>query len=323
MTTTIEKKPEQKPAIDLEQYKDPANPLSWSHQMVSLIRDGYYREGYEILSEKMPFVENQLRPLAERLAGKENYWTNLNTWIKKYIPAHTPQRILDVGCGVGGQAVEFAMDGHQTWGIDILPAMIDRGREVIDSLELSDHAQLQVGDIRRLEDYYERGFFDVAIACDIFEHLDDPALMEVLRGLRQVVRPGGTVIIQTSPGLYYYWFEPGRKKLQALLAPFAWLPDRSFTAYVRWLDRWYINHVRRESIRFYQHEYGHINCMDHVHLEHLLQKAGLLKVNTFAVHAHPGFKDEGCMRARWTRALFGRKSVAARNVFGIATVPQA
>ncbi len=322
MNATVETCPERKPAVNLEQYRDPHNPQSWSHQMVSLIRDGHYREGYEILSEKMPFVKNQLRPLAERLAGKENYWTNLNTWIKKYIPGHTSQRILDVGCGVGGQAVEFAIDGHKTWGIDILHSMIEKGREVIDSLELSEQAHLQVGDIRRLEDYYDGSFFDVAIACDIFEHLDDPALMEVLRGLRQVVRPGGKIIIQTSPGLYYYWFEPDRKKLLALLAPLVWLPDRLFTAYVRWLDRWYIHRIRRESIRFYRHEYGHINCMDHVHLQHLLKKAGLQDINTFANHAHPGFKDEGCLHAEWTRILFSRKSIAARNVFGIATVPE-
>jgi len=27
------------------------------------------------------------------------------------------------------------------------------------------------------------------------------------------------------------------------------------------------------------------------------------------------------MRVRWTRRLFGRKSIACRNVYGIATIP--
>jgi len=42
---------------------------------------------------------------------------------------------------------------------------------------------------------------------------------------------------------------------------------------------------------------------------------------TYAVHAHPGQKDEGCMRTWWSWALFGGKSAACRNVFGIATNP--
>lgn len=308
-------------SVDIEQFRDPANPQSWSKQMVSLIKAGHYREGYEILSEHMPFVESQLRPLAERLAGKENYWTQTTAWIKRLLDTSRPMKLLDVGCGVGCQAIEFAMDGHQTWGIDILPAMIERGREVADSLKLSQRTTLVTGDIRKMEDSFETGFFDAAVACDIFEHLDDPSLMEVLHSMKKVLRPGGTVVIQTSPGLYYYWFEPDRKKLLALLAPIAWLPDRAFTAYVRWLDRWYIRKLRREPVSFYRHEYGHINCMDHTHLGKLMRDAGLVDIKTFAVNAHPGFKDEGCLRTEWTKKLFSKKSVACRNVFGVARIP--
>ena len=53
----------------------------------------------------------------------------------------------------------------------------------------------------------------------------------------------------------------------------------------------------------------------------LLKSAGLAKIRTFAVHAHTGFKDEGCMRTAWTKRLFGSKSIACRNVFGVAVVP--
>ncbi len=318
--STMERRPTAE-RIDVEAFIDPEKPLSWSRQMVALLRAGHYREGYEILAKKMPFVDSQMRPLAERLAGKQNYWTMTTAWIKRFLDTGQPLRILDVGCGVGCQAIEFAMEGHRTWGMDILPAMIERGNELIESLELGDRANLQVGDIRRLDSYYDASFFDAAIACDIFEHLDDKALLEVLHGLRRVMRPGGTLVVQTSPGLYYYWFEPDRKKLLAMLVPLVWLPDRGFTAYVRWLDRWYIRRLRREPVGFYRQEYGHINCMDPIHLRDLLQKAGWHNVRTFAIHAHRGFKDEGCLKARWTEWLFAHKSVACRNVFGIATVP--
>jgi ubiquinone/menaquinone biosynthesis C-methylase UbiE len=309
-------------AVNVEDFIDPRRPLSWSTQMIALLRSGHYREGYEILAEKMPFVDNMLRPFAERLAGRQNYWTGTYHWIKRFIDDSRPLRVLDVGCGIGSGAMEFALEGHQAWGIDVLDCMIDRGREVAESLGLSDRVHLVAGDIRRLEQHFEAGFFDAVVACDIFEHLDDESIGQVLSGLEQVVRPGGTIVIQTSPCRYYYWFDPARKKMMWLLAPLAWLPDRLFTAYVRWLDRWPFRDLRDEHTRFHRHEPGHINCMDHVHLRRLLMKAGLEQIRTLAVNAHPGFKDEGCLKAGWTKRLFSRKSVACRNVFGIAKVRQ-
>jgi ubiquinone/menaquinone biosynthesis C-methylase UbiE len=309
------------PSIDPAAFVDPAWPQSWSRQLVALLVAGHYREAYDVLAEKVPYVDNQVRPYAERLAGKDNHWTHTHAWLARAIDVATPLKILDVGCSIGSHAIEFAREGHQTWGVDVLPQMIARGCELVESLGLSSRVHLQEGDIRCLDQYFEPAMFDAAVACDIFEHLDDDALMQVLAGLRRVVRAGGTISIQTSPGLYYYWFEPDRRKLLPLLIPMAWLPDAAFTAYVRWLDRSYVRGVRREPTTFYRHEHGHVNCMDHVHLRGLLEKAGLADVRTFAVHAHPGFKDEGCFRTPWLRRLFGRKSIAARNVFGVARVP--
>jgi len=308
--------------VDINDFIDPARPLSWSAQMIALLRSGHYREGYEILAEKMPFVENMLRPFGERLEGKQNYWTGTYDWIKRFIDDSRPLRILDVGCGVGSGALEFALEGHQAWGIDVLDCMIERGREVAESLGLSQRVHLLTGDIRCLEKYFDPAFFDAVVACDIFEHLDDESILRVLGGLKQVMRPGGTIVIQTSPGRYYYWFDPARRKMAGMLAPLAWLPDRLFTAYVRCLDRWPLRRLRTEHTRFYRHEPGHINCMDHIHLRRLLEQTGLEQIRTFAVNAHLGFKDEGCLKAGWTKRLFGGKSVACRNVFGIAKVPQ-
>lgn len=321
MTVVLEQPRSETNPVDPAEFVDAAHPRSWSRQVGALLGAGHYREAYEVLAEKVPYIENQLRPYAERLAGHENHWTLTHDCIARFIDDGRPRRILDVGCATGCHAIEFARSGHETWGIDILDGMIAKGRELAESLGLAARVHLEQGDIRHLGERFESGFFDAAVACDIFEHLDDAALAEVLRGLRRVVRAGGTVVIQTSPGRYYYWFEPDRRKLLALLVPLAWLPDRLLTGYVRALDRWYVQGLRHEPPAFYRHEPGHINCMDPVHLAGLLRRAGLANVRTFAVHAHAGYKDEGCLRAPWTRRLFGRRSIAARNVFGIAQIP--
>lgn len=308
--------------VDVSSFIDAANPGSWSRQMIALLRDGHYREAYEILDANMPFVENQLRPYAEALAGQDNHWTLTHEWIDRFVNSKKPQRVLDLGCAIGCHAIEFARKGHVTCGIDVLPQMIDRGRELVESLGLSNRCKLIAGDVRHLHEYFDDGSFDVAVSCDTFEHLEDDAVVQTLIELKRVLRPGGRIIVQTSPGRHYYWFEPGRWKLLALLVPMAWLPDETFTAYVRWLEAYPLRGVRREHVRFYRHEYGHINCMDPVHLRELLERAGLRRINTFAIHAHPGHKDEGCLKRRWLRRLFGRKSVACRNVFGVANTPE-
>ena len=308
-------------AVDLSAFVDAAHPGSWSKQMIALLRSGHYREAYEILDENMPFVSNQLRPYADALAGKENHWTLTHEWIDRFVNSRTPQRILDLGCAVGCQAIEFARKGHQTCGIDVLPQMIERGRELTESLGLTDQCRLVAGDVRDLGRHFAPGSFDVVVSFDTFEHLEDDAILQTLEGVKQVLRPGGRIIVQTSPGRHYYWFEPNRLKLLALLVPMAWLPDRAFTRYVRWLERWPLRRLRCEHVSFYRHEYGHINCMDPVHLRDVLERAGLQRVHTFAIHAHPGYKDEGCLKRPWLRKLFGRKSVACRNVFGVASTP--
>lgn len=306
--------------VDVSAFADADRPGSWSRQMIALLDAGHYREAYELLSEKVPFVENQLRYFAAHLVGEENQWSLIHRRLAGLIEDGRPQYILDVGCAVGCHAIEFGRHGHQTWGVDILPGMIQRGRELVESLVLTQRVHLLEGDIRKLETCFEPKFLDSAVASDIFEHLDDDSLLEVLAGLKKVLRPGGKIAIQTSPGRHYYWFDPDRWKVLALLAPMAWLPDGLFSHYVRALDRVVIRGILREPRSFYRHEYGHINCFDPIHLRGLLRRAGLNNIRTWAEHTHPGFKDEGCMRTQRLRRWFGKKSIACRNVYGTATV---
>ncbi len=315
---TIE--PQKNAPVDVARFIDPQRPASWSQQMIGLLEAGHYLEAYEVLSEHVPYVENMLRPYAEHLAGRTNSWSRVHARISDLLHDDGSAFILDVGCAVGRHAIEFGRKGHRTCGIDILAPMVGQGRELAESLGLADRVELITADIRRLPDVFAENQFDAVVACDIFEHLDDAGLRELLAGIRHVVRPGGKVVIQTSPGRFYYWFEPTRLKLLALLVPLSWLPDRLFSAYVRALECGPLRSLRDQHVRFYRQEYGHINCMDPHHLRRLLVEADLADVHTFAEHTHPGFKDEGCLRAGWTRRLFGRKSVASRNVYGVATV---
>ena len=101
-------------------------------------------------------------------------------------------RLLDAGCGTGRNLVEFGRLGTAE-GIDVSPQAVDfcrsRGLEGV-----------RQGALEELP--FEDGRFDLLLATDVIEHLDDdrPALLE----LRRVARPGARLVV-TVPAYRWLW----------------------------------------------------------------------------------------------------------------------
>jgi SAM-dependent methyltransferase len=102
-------------------------------------------------------------------------------------------RILDAGCGSGRNMVELA-DFGQVTGLELSEASVERARE------------RGVGDVvaGSLTDRlpFPDATFDLALALDVLEHLDDD--LAALRELRRGVRPGGRLLI-TVPAYQWLW----------------------------------------------------------------------------------------------------------------------
>lgn len=104
-------------------------------------------------------------------------------------PGH---HILDVGCGLGGDAValaELVGGGGRVVGVDNSERLIVEARERIAASP--GPVEYHVGDIYALP--FADGSFDGCRADRVFQHLDRPgdALVEVIR----VVKPGGRIAI--------------------------------------------------------------------------------------------------------------------------------
>ena len=94
--------------------------------------------------------------------------------IREFARGCEGKRVLDVGCGSGRVAFEFARHGAQVVGIDFAPAMIDMANRHAERLGLTSATELLLGD------FMEHGFdsrFDVSIALGVLDYVDEPAAM--------------------------------------------------------------------------------------------------------------------------------------------------
>lgn len=96
-------------------------------------------------------------------------------------------RILDVPCGYGRHAVELARRGFQVTGVDISPKLLAQAREAARTRGVA--AEFRRGDMRRLR--YRQRFDAVLNLFTSFGYFGDREDLEVLKGFRRALRPGG------------------------------------------------------------------------------------------------------------------------------------
>jgi SAM-dependent methyltransferase len=132
----------------------------------------------------------------ERMAGFEEwYWWHVarqsivRRMLRRYAPPRA--RMLDVGCGTGATTAALANLGTIS-GIDRGPAALRHARARGLAVALGSAENLPA----------RSAAFDVVVALDVLEHLDDDrrALLEI----RRVLRPGG-ILVSTVPAYAFLW----------------------------------------------------------------------------------------------------------------------
>ena len=101
-------------------------------------------------------------------------------------------RILDVGCGTGGNLKLLTQYGDAE-GVDISPDALEFCRQ-------RGLGNVRLGAAEQLP--YEDGRFDLVTALDVVEHLDDD--VAGLREFRRVLKPGGRILIFV-PTFMFLW----------------------------------------------------------------------------------------------------------------------
>ena len=96
--------------------------------------------------------------------------------------------VLDVGCGTGENALYLAGRGHEVWGVDAVPAAIERARQKAE--ERGAAATFLVADALDLTALGRT--FETVIDSGLFHALSDADRPRFVRSLAPVLSPGGT-----------------------------------------------------------------------------------------------------------------------------------
>lgn len=116
-------------------------------------------------------------------------------FIREVVSSITQQRasIADLGCGSGTILCDVLRQ-KPLWtgtGLDISPAAVDYAERLSLYKQVSDRAELRVGDLAQLP--YSDETLDLVIASEVIEHAPQPSA--VMREIARVLRPGGRLIL--------------------------------------------------------------------------------------------------------------------------------
>ena len=115
--------------------------------------------------------------------GQDPRWRR---FLVSCVPA-SAERVLDVACGTAAVALELvrAVPGRTVVGVDQSPEMLATARERVRGQPI----ELVEGSAESLP--FADGEFDALTFTYLLRYVDDPAA--TMRGLRRVVKPGGTI----------------------------------------------------------------------------------------------------------------------------------
>lgn len=146
----------------------------FSSELLSHLYSNYYPRSVLQLEKFQPYQEiNRFRS-----------WLNgAKSGAFRWVPRNV--KVLDIGCGFGE-----SLGYHQARGCDVYGVDADMNiRRVADKFGFKVHVGLFDPDI------YAPNSFDYVTMSQVIEHVTDPVI--TLRGIAQVLKPGGTAILST------------------------------------------------------------------------------------------------------------------------------
>lgn len=254
-----------------------------------------------------------------------NHWKNHIWWAKKLVNDYgkkPPVTLLDLGCSIGTHAIEFALEGYETIGLDLDPKALKAANEL--ARQEGCNPKWICADAGK---FTLDGPVDVILCFDLLEHLDDESIRGLLGCVKQNLKPGGVFVYHTFPTefdhVFYknHFFNRLIPNISLPLIPFGKLGDDSFAnvvrGYSRFLDLFSLV-MRGKTHRQIIKGTVHPNPLSQERLDVFFKDAGFE-----VVFSRAGIADFNPLKPRQGEVAvkhFSTKTVAQRSLWGVARV---
>lgn len=259
------------------------------------------------------YVSTQLDKFANR---KINHWQHHISLTKRLVSEFAPKppaRMLDLGCSIGTFALEFALEGYETTGLDFDPKALEQAEILARELNCQPKWECQNASTFVLEEKV-----DFVVCFDLLEHLTDEMIKSMLIQVKRNLVDGGVFIFHTFPTEFDHVFY--RNPLACLpLIPFRALASDRFEKivrrYAKFLNVFYL-------LRYLKTHKKHIGStvhpnplsierikdfMSEVGFEILLLETGLDEINPLRNRS-----------GRIAKKYFSGQTIAHRSIWGCA-----
>jgi len=108
-------------------------------------------------------------------------------------PRWAGKKVLEIGCGIGTDTVNFARKGAQVTSVDLSGKSLELARKRVSVYGLEAQVQFYSGDAEQLSSFVPVKPYDLIYSFGVIHHTPRPEA--VLRELRQYARPGTLVKI--------------------------------------------------------------------------------------------------------------------------------
>lgn len=134
----------------------------------------------------------------QRYASGDRMWSGkANATLVAVVDALAPGRVLDVGCGEGGDSLWLAEHGWQVTAIDVSPSAVAQVTSHAAERGLTDRVHAEVVDLLAEDEQAraQRGTFDLVTASFVHSWEPDFPRAELLRRAAERVAPGGSLLV--------------------------------------------------------------------------------------------------------------------------------
>jgi SAM-dependent methyltransferase len=132
--------------------------------------------------------------------GSRDYFDEVEArkyFVEPHIPAFADfprwkgKRVLEVGCGIGTDTINFARAGATVTAVDLSEKSIELARTRAKVFDLADRVDFRRADAERLSAFVPVEPFDLVYSFGVIHHSPQPE--RIVAEMRRFLRPGGTL----------------------------------------------------------------------------------------------------------------------------------